>query len=93
MIGVLTQLEASAGDDASSRLTMVIAALVGLAVVIAVVTAVFWRMTRPERLDEAPGLRWVPPEGERRPFTVDPGAERSEPGSPRGGDPGPPSAG
>lgn len=93
VLGVLAQLDASAGDDASSRLSMVIAGLVGLAVVIAVVTVVFWRMTRPEPLDESPGLRSVPPQEDEGPFTVDPAAQRAEPGPPRGGDPGPPTAG
>lgn len=47
-------------DDASSRLSMVIAGLVVLAVVIAISTIVFWRATRPDRTrgGEA-SIRWV----------------------------------
>lgn len=47
MAWTLVQDEASAGDDASSQLTLVIYALLLLAVVIAVVTVLFWRSTRP----------------------------------------------
>jgi hypothetical protein len=49
---------------------MVIVALVVLAVVIAVATVVFWRVTRPEPVREGAGLRWSSPEGQR----VDPPA-------------------
>lgn len=35
------------GNDADAQLSMVIAGLLGLAVVILVVTIIFWRVTRP----------------------------------------------
>lgn len=35
------------GDDADTQLSMVIGALVGLAVIILVVTVIYWRVTRP----------------------------------------------
>ncbi len=51
----LAQQAASASDDASGRLSMVIIALVVLAVLITVATVVFWRLTRPE---PEPAMRW-----------------------------------
>lgn len=55
-----TQVAADAGSDASQRLSYVIIGLVVLAVVIAVVTIVFWRLTRPEPVAADAGIRWVP---------------------------------
>ena len=49
LVMVLGQVAADAGDDASGRLSLIIAALVLLAVLIAVATVVFWRMTRPDK--------------------------------------------
>jgi flagellar basal body-associated protein FliL len=89
--GVVAQLGASTSDDASSRLSMVIAGLVVLAILIAVATVVFWRMTRPDRNEEAPGLRWVPPTEGGGPFTTD--SAPPDAGTGRRGDPGPPTAG
>lgn len=89
--GVVAQIGASASDDASSRLSMVIAALVALAVLIAVATVVFWRMTRPDRNEEPAGLRWVPPTEGDGPFTTD--SAPPDAGTGRRGDPGPPTAG
>ncbi len=51
LVAALGQVAADAGDDASGRLSLIIAALVLLAVVIAVATVVFWRLTRPDRGD------------------------------------------
>lgn len=51
----LAQQAATASDDASGRLSMVIIALVVLAVLITVATVVFWRLTRPE---PEPAMRW-----------------------------------
>lgn len=56
---VLAQQAATASDDASGRLSMVITALVVLAVLIAVATVVFWRLTRPEPVE--PAMRWTGP--------------------------------
>ncbi|MFN7151559.1 MAG: hypothetical protein ACK4V6_19025, partial [Microthrixaceae bacterium] len=53
---VLAQQAATASDDASGRLSMVITALVVLAVLIAVATVVFWRLTRPEPAE--PAMHW-----------------------------------
>lgn len=50
-------------DAASSRLSMVIAGLIGLAVVIAVSTFFFWRATRPDRAGGGEiGIRWIQPD-------------------------------
>jgi len=57
-LGLFAQL-ADAGDDASRRLTLVIGALLALAVVIGVATVVFWRLSEPDRPKAARG------EGER----------------------------
>ncbi|MEI2699105.1 MAG: hypothetical protein V9E94_12495 [Microthrixaceae bacterium] len=51
LVTVVGQVAADAGDDASGRLSLIIAALVLLAVAIAVATVVFWRLTRPGRGD------------------------------------------
>lgn len=51
LVTVVGQVAADAGDDASGRLSLIIAALVLLAVAIAVATVVFWRRTRPGRGD------------------------------------------
>lgn len=59
ILATVAQIAADAGDDASRRLSLVIAGLVVLAVVIAVATVVFWRLTRPEPVREGRGLRWV----------------------------------
>lgn len=59
ILATVVQIAADAGDDASRRLSLVIAGLVALAVVIAVATVVFWRLTRPEPVREGTGLRWV----------------------------------
>ncbi len=48
-LATAAQVAADAGDDASGRLSLIIAALVILGVLIAVATVVFWRMTRPDR--------------------------------------------
>jgi len=48
-------------DLAQQRLSWIIAALVGLALVIALVTAVFWRITRPGDVDHTPAMRWEAP--------------------------------
>ncbi|HTN99444.1 MAG TPA: hypothetical protein VL068_02115 [Microthrixaceae bacterium] len=54
MIGVLSQrtvaggdLFALAGDDADAQLSMVIAALLVLALIIFLATIIYWRMTKP----------------------------------------------
>lgn len=50
----------STADNASSRLSMVIAGLIALAVVIAISTIVFWRATRPDRArGREVGIRWI----------------------------------
>ena len=46
-------------EQATRRLNMVVIALVALAVVIAAVTVVFWRVTRPRR-DPAEAWSWLP---------------------------------
>jgi flagellar basal body-associated protein FliL len=56
----LAQQAATVSDDASGRLSMVIIALVVLAVLITVATVVFWRLTRPE---PEPAMRWSTPDG------------------------------
>ena len=49
-------------DLASSRLSMVIAGLIGLAVVLTISTIVFWRATRPDRPGGGEiGIRWIQP--------------------------------
>ncbi len=50
-------------DAASSRLSMVIAGLIALAVVLTVSTIVFWRATRPDRAGGGEiGVRWIQPD-------------------------------
>ncbi|MGB3412896.1 MAG: hypothetical protein WBA45_17085 [Microthrixaceae bacterium] len=44
------------GDDADTQLSMVIGALVGLAVVILIVTVIYWRVTRPTQ-DRSASIR------------------------------------
>ncbi len=52
----------SESDLASSRLSMVIAGLIALAVVITISTVVFWRATRPDRPGGGEiGIRWIQP--------------------------------
>jgi hypothetical protein len=90
-LATVAQIAADAGDDASRRLSLVIAGLVVLAVVIAVATVVFWRLTRPEPVREGTGLRWVATE---EPTVVPPAAsdravrdhavDRSDPSGPDG---------
>jgi len=58
-LGVLAQL-ADAGDDASQRLSLVIAGLLALAVVIGVATVVFWRLSAPDRPKGARGEAEAP---------------------------------
>lgn len=60
-VGMVGQVAADAGDDASRRLSMVIVALVVLAAVIAVATIVFWRLTRPDRPTGAGAAPGPPP--------------------------------
>lgn len=60
LLAALAQVAADSGDDASQRLSWVILALVGLAVVISIATVVFWRLTRPDRRATEPAVRWVP---------------------------------
>lgn len=60
LLAALAQVAADSGDDASQRLSWVILALVGLAVVISIATVVFWRLTRPDRQPAEPAVRWVP---------------------------------
>jgi hypothetical protein len=60
LLAALAQVAADSGDDASQRLSWVILALVGLAVVISIATVVFWRLTRPDRRPAEPAVRWVP---------------------------------
>ena len=50
-------------DLASSRLSMVIAGLIALAVVLTVSTILFWRATRPDRAGGGEiGVRWIQPD-------------------------------
>jgi len=57
---VATELDS---DAASSRLSMVIAGLIVLAVIIAVSTIAFWRATRPDRPSNTElDIRWMQPE-------------------------------
>lgn len=58
---LLAQAAADAGTEASERLSWIIIALIGLAVLIGIVTVVFWRLTSPGRV-AAPRVRWVPDE-------------------------------
>lgn len=51
--------EVSASDAASARLSWVIWGLLALAGIIAVVTLVFWWLTRPDRDGATRGVRWV----------------------------------
>lgn len=51
--------EVSTSDSASNRLTWVIYGLIALAAVIAVVTVVFWWLTRPERDAGTREVRWM----------------------------------
>ena len=61
-------------DLASSRLSMVIAGLIALAVVLTISTIVFWRATRPDRPGGGDlGIRWIQP-GETTAPTVTPSA-------------------
>lgn len=46
--GVDSLIGALPGSAASSRVTLAVWGLIGLAIVIAVVTVVFWKLTRPE---------------------------------------------
>lgn len=55
VLGLLEQVAADAGDDASRRLTLVIVGLLVLALAIVVATVVFWRVTRPERAPRGTG--------------------------------------
>ncbi len=43
------------GDDADTQLSLVIAALLGLALVILIATIVYWRLTRPTPTRAIPG--------------------------------------
>ncbi len=45
------------GDDADAQLSMVIGALVGLAVIILIVTVIYWRVTRPTEKGAATNRR------------------------------------
>jgi flagellar basal body-associated protein FliL len=56
---LFAQAAADAGADASQRLSWIIIALVVLAVVIGIVTVVFWRLTSPQRTPKGPSARWV----------------------------------
>ena len=89
---VVAQVAADSGDDASQRLSMVIIGLVVLAVVIAVSTVVFWRLTRPDPADREGGIRWVDaPEGVAPPAPAAPATpQRADDGTASGA---PPAAG
>jgi flagellar basal body-associated protein FliL len=90
VVGVVAQVAADSGDDASRRLSWVIIALVVLAVVIAVATVVFWRLTRPDARTAGGGVRWVPDESVSAPPSTAPpsitapplGGDGSDRGSP-----------
>lgn len=64
----LLALAAPSADTASGRLSLVIVGLVVLAVVIAVVTVLFWRTTRPEV--HVPPVVTGPPHDTSRPDDV-----------------------
>lgn len=60
VLAAVAQVE-SASDLAERRLSIVIVALVVLAVVVAVATVIFWRATRPDVIpDPEVAMRWVP---------------------------------
>jgi hypothetical protein len=90
VVGVVAQVAGDSGDDASRRLSWVIIALVVLAVVIAVATVVFWRLTRPDARPAGGGVRWVPDESVSAPPSTAPpsiaapplGGDGSDRGSP-----------
>lgn len=87
VVGVVAQVAADSGDDASRRLSWVIIALVVLAVVIAVATVVFWRLTRPDARTAGGGVRWVPDESVSAPPSTPPStAPPSITAPPLGGD-------
>lgn len=60
ILGTVLQNAADSGTEASNRLSMVIIGLLGLALLIAVVTVVFWRLTRPDPVVADTGIRWIP---------------------------------
>ncbi len=82
---------ATASDEASSRLSMVITGLIVLAVLIAISTVVFWRATKPDRsANRELGIRWIQPEegqaatwaGAAPPVATESGTPPSAPASP-----------
>jgi flagellar basal body-associated protein FliL len=92
VLAVVGQVAADSGDDASQRLSMVIIGLVVLAVVIAVATVVFWRLTKPDPAAREGGIRWVnAPEGVAPPAPAAPATPpRADDGTASGA---PPAAG